>query len=457
MNRKTAWAFVICCSLAVPARGERADLEVRLAWPDGLAVRCGIPFGGSRLELIGAGGAGESVEIVAGLDGPFIRAGPLAATGLLRETAGPLGFGPGSDVRTEATGLRLDASRSARMEVSVQVTLIPGSLAVFWLRTPGDARLCSALSGGFLGGTLGPVRLGPVMLDATAGLGEPGPSKDGQDWIRDGPPHPPQLVLQGAARIRLDLPHVPVAISGGLSAAERAPPGWFAIGTGSIGGGDSGVDLLAAAASAGYLELGGGDDPGGMKAGVRLRLAGLSGRLVVRYVLSIDLPGFGPGPFLGTREEIDVVLERRWSSGAGAWKAGLSASNRIESGADGGQRDDPGGQVSVDWEGDRFVAGLALSIDRDEEVAVKCSLSTGEVFERFSASLEAGCAFGDGATSLSICTSAGLEFDSGEATLHAGFDDAPLTHGGLRDARLSISLGWRVAAPDNPASAGDAR
>jgi hypothetical protein len=454
VNRAAACVFVLCCTLAVRARGDGGDLEVRLAWPGDLVVRCGIPFGASRLVLIGSGGPGGAIRFVAGFDGPFVRAGPLAAAGLLREIAGPLGFRPGTDVGREPTGLRLDASPGTSAEASVQLTLIPEALALFWLRPAGELGLPAGVLDGVLGATLGPVRLGPVRLEAAAALGEPGLSRDGEDWTRDGPPHPPGPALQGGARVRLDLPLVSVAVSAGLSAAERAPPGWFAIGMGTFGNGEVGVDLLAAAASVGYLELGGGDDPGGMKAGVRLRLVGRSGRLVARYILSVDLPGFAPGPFLGTGEGIDIALDRWWPSGAATWTAGLSASNRIESGADGGRRDDPTGRASVGWEADRFVAGLAVDIDRDDGVAVTCSLGTGEIFARTSAALEAGWASGGGAARLRFSATAGREFDSGEATLRAGIDDVPLVRGGLRAARARVSFGWRVTAPADPAPAG---
>lgn len=441
-----ACAFVVCCSLAVPARADGGDLEVRLAWPDGLAVRCGIPIGASRLVLIGDGGTGGSIALAAGLDGPLVRAGPLVPAGLLREIAKPLGFGPGTDVGTQTTGLRLSAPLGARAEASVQVALIPEVLAVFWLRPAEEA----GASGGFLGGALGPARLGPVLLEAAAALGGPGPSEEGEEWIRGGPPHPPGLVLQGAARIRLALPCASAAVSGGLSAAERAPPGWFAIGTASLGRGDIGVDLLAAAASSGYLELGGGDDPGGMRAGLRLRLAGRSGRLVARYVVSADLPGFVPGPWLGTGEEIDIALERWRATVAGTWEAGLCASNRIATDANGGRQDDPAGRVSAGWNGDRFRAGLAVDIGRDDGISVEGALGTGKLLTCATAALESGCTFRDGAACLRLSGRAGLERGSWEATVRAGIDDAPLVRGGLRDARPWISLGWRVTASADP-------
>ena len=444
MNRAAACAFVVCCTLAVRARGDGGNLEVRLAWPDDLVVRCGIPFGASRLVLIGSEGPGGGIGFVAGFDGPYVRAGPLAATGLLRELAGPLGFGPGTDVGREATGLRLDAPFGALPEASVQVTLIPEAFAVFWLRRAGEIGLPGGFLDSVLGATLGPVRLGPVRLEATAALGEPGPSRDGEDWIRDVPSHPPGLAFQAGVRLRLDLPRVSVAVSGGLSAVERAPPGWFAIGTGSFGGGDVGVDLLAAAASAGYLELGGGDDPGGMRAGVRLRLAGRSGRLVARYVLSVDLPGFAPGPFLGTEEEIDVALERRWPSGAGAWEAGLSASNRLESGTDGGQRDDPTGRASVGWEGDRFAAGLAVDIDRDDGVAVTCSLGTGGGAGRTRAVVGARYAISGGAVSLGLSGDVRAMIGVAEVTLRVGVGDVRLEAGHLRGGEPELSVSWKV-------------
>ena len=66
-----------------------------------------------------------------------MRAGPLAETGLLREAAGPLGFGPGTEVTTETTGLRLDGSFAARGEASVQIALLPEVIHLFLLRSSG--------------------------------------------------------------------------------------------------------------------------------------------------------------------------------------------------------------------------------------------------------------------------------------------------------------------------------
>ena len=141
-------------------------------------------------------------------------------------------------------------------------------------------------------------------------------------------------------------------VSGGVSAAERAPPGWFALCTAAAGSGDSGIDLLAAGASRGYLGLGEGSAGGGLRAGVRLRLAGQLGRIDARYVMSVGLPGFVPGPFLPSEEKLAFALERRWPARDGAWEAALDLSNRIEIGQDGeiGRRSvrEPVGRLGFD-------------------------------------------------------------------------------------------------------------
>jgi hypothetical protein len=445
VNRVVISALLLGCSLVAPTRGADRDLEIRLSWPGGVAARCGIPLGSSRLVLIGGDGPGGAIGFVVGLDGSFVRAGPLAEAGLLRVAAGPLDFGPGTEVTSETTGLRLDGSFDAQAEASVQVALLPEVLHLFLLRPPGGAAA--------LGGTLGPLCRGALSLDVAAAVSAAGPPVVDTVWFRDGPPTPPGLVLLGTARIRLGLPHVSAAVSAGASAAERAPPGWFAIGTGSLDVGDSGIDLLAAAASAGYLELGGGDDPGGARAGIRLRLAGRAGRFAAKYARTIDPPGFAAGPFRCTVEALDIRIVRRWPSDAGAWELGLSAKNRIETGADGDCEDDPSGRLSVDRDGGGLRAGFVVDVDRDDGVAVEATFGSAEDTPGTSADIEVRCTFHDGPACLGVAGTLRLMLGAGELMARAGVRDAPLVPRGLRAARPWISFALGVSAPDEPAPA----
>jgi hypothetical protein len=229
-----------------------------------------------------------------------------------------------------------------------------------------------------------------------------------------------------------------------MSAAERAPPGWFTLCTAAAGRGDSGIDLLAAGASRGYLGLGGGSTGGGLRAGMRLRLAGPSGRINARYVMTIGLPGFVPGPFLPSEEELAFALERRWPAGTGAWEASLSASNRIETRPEGAVTDDPSGSVSVGWSSARFHAGVAVDVDRGEGVAAQVTVEATGVGGRGRVGGEVRCAWsGREPASLSICGHTRLARGTGGVLLRAGVRDVRHDSGGLDSGDPWGSVEWR--------------
>jgi hypothetical protein len=442
-------ALALCC-LACPSGAAPGSAEVttRLEWPGSLGIRCGIPLGASFLLLRCGAEPDGPIRLVAGLDSPFARIGPLAAAGLLREAGAPLGFGPGTAVSEEATGLRFDGSMSGSEGFSVQVTLVPEVFALFWLHQEGGP--------GVLGCTISTDR-GPIALDAAAAVSEPGPDSPETEWFLGNALDPAGRVLHGASRISVSLRGFSATVSGGMSAAERAPPGWFALCTATAGRDGTGIDLLAAGASRSYLELGGGSGPGGLRAGARLRLAGMHGRIDARYLMTVGPPGFVPRPFLPSEEELAFALERRWPAEGGAWKTGLSASNRRETGPDGVMDDDPSGSLSVAWDSARLHAGVTIDVARDEGASAEVSADATSAGGRGGAGGEVRCAWsGREPASLSFCGHARFVRDSWEVLLRVGVRNVRFVEGyGLVDPWGSVE--WRVTERAGGASAGRER
>jgi hypothetical protein len=435
MNRAACGVLVLCC-LACPAGAApvAAEVTTRLEWPGSFSVCCGIPIGSAQLLLRAEAEPAGSICFVAGLDSPFARIGPLAAAGLLREAGAPLGFGPGTVVSEEATGLRVDSSMSGPKGFSVQVIMVPEACGMFWWH-PEDGP-------GVLGCMVGTGR-GTITLDAIASVSEPGPDPPGTEWIYGEAPTPSGRVLHGVSRIGIRLRGLSVTVSGGMSAAERAPPGWFALCTAATALGSSGIDLLASGASRSYLGLGGGSAGGGLRAGVRLRLLGPLGRINARYVMSVGLPGFMPGPFLQSEEELAVALERSWPAKVGAWEAALDLLNRIETGPDGVMVDDPSGSLSIGWDSVRFQAGVTVNVDREEGAAVEISVDATGSGGRGGGGGEVRCAWsGYEPASLSVSGHARLLRGSGEWLLRAGVKNVQLGSGGVGDPWGSVE--WCV-------------
>ena len=427
-------AAALCC-LACPsaAAPSAAEAACRIEYPGSIGVRCSVPLGPASLMLSGAAGPDGRIRLVAGLDSPFVRAGPLAAAGLLREAAGPLGFGPGSDVSGEATGLRFDGPGSGRHELSVEVILVPEACSLFWLHPESGSGIlgCTFATGG-----------GSLAFEAAAAVRDPGPGDPAEGWILDDASIPAGRVLNGASRIGVSLPGLSATISAGISAAERAPPGWFALCTAAIGRGGSGFDLVAAGSSSAYLELGGGGMPGGLRAGARVRFAGRLARIHARYLLSVGLPGFVPGPFLPSKEEIAFDLERRWPGGVGAWEAGLDLSNRIETCADGTKIDDPAGTLSAGWSSPRLHAGAAVDVGRDGGIRAGIAIDAAD--PRGVAGGQMRCVWpGDGPPSLSLSGRCRFVRGSWEVLLEAGLTSVRLGSIGTGAPEPWGSLEWR--------------
>jgi hypothetical protein len=428
-----AFCCLVCPSAAAPPA---AEVACRIEYPGSLGVRCSVPLGAAGLLLCGGAGPDGRVRLVAGLDSPFVRAGRLSAAGLLREAAGPLGFDPGSLVSDEATGLRFDGSMSGPQELSVEVILAPETCSLFWLHPETGP--------GILGCTFG-TGGGSLSIEAAAAVCDPGSDGPADGWILDSASIPAGRVLNGASRIGVSLPGLSATISGGISAAERAPPGWFALCTAVLGRGGSGLDLVAAGASATYITLGGGGMPGGLRAGARVRLAGRLARIHARYVLTVGLPGFVPGPFLPSKEELAFDFVRRWPCGVGAWEAGLDLSNRIETGADGTKIDDPTGTLSAGWNSSRLHAGAAVDVDRDGGTRVEVSIDAADSRGRGGAGGQMRCAWpGGGSASLSLSGHCRIVRGSWAVLLEAGVKSVPLGSVGTGAPEPWGSLEWRV-------------
>jgi hypothetical protein len=162
-------------------------------------------------------------------------------------------------------------------------------------------------------------------------------------------------------------------------------------------------------------------------------------------VLSVGLPGFVPGPFLPSEEEFAFTMERRWPCGTGAWEAGLSLSNRIETDADGTKVDDPSGTLSAGWSSSRLHTGAAIDVDRDGGARVEISASTTDPRGRGGTGGEVGCAWsGSDPVCLSLAGHCRFVRGSWEALLQVGVRSIPLESGGTGDPEPWGSLEWRA-------------
>jgi hypothetical protein len=216
------------------------------------------------------------------------------------------------------------------------------------------------------------------------------------------------------------------------------------------------MDVLAAGASRDYLCLGGESSPGGFRAGIRFRLAGSHARFRAGYAISIDQPGFVPGPFLPSEEELVFVMERRWPTRGGTWEAGLSASNRIVTAPDGAASDDPSGSLSAGWDSGRFQAGVTVDVDRDEGAAVEISACAQGPAGKGGAGCEVRCArSGSEDVSLALSAHARFALGAGEGILRAGVQGNRSAAGVIGGVEPWGSLEWRVT--DRPVSPGKAR
>lgn len=441
MVRIARCALALCVLCGPAADAPAAELVARLEWPGGLAVRCEIPVGAADLLLQGEAGPDVPPSFAAGLDAPFVRVGRLAPTGLLRLSMAPLDFGPGSDVLGEATGLRLDRSMSADGETSVALIVAPERLALFRLRADGEP-------GALLGCAAGAGRGGAVAMDGVVAVRENRPEGTPEDaWFAACAPMPAGRALNAAARFALRLPLLTATVSGGMSAAERAPPGWFALGAATIGRGDSGIDVLAAGSTRSYLELGGMRRPGGARVGVRLRYASSDARVQVRYVMSVGCPGYLSGPFLPSEEDIALTLARRWPArGSGAWEADLALANRIEIDVDGATIDDPSGSLSAGWSSARFQARVRVDVDRDDGATIGMAASAIEPDGRWRAGAEASCSLG-GTSAASLSAAGRIQWSGtrGELLLRTGVRNLPAGRGGLHGAAPWASFEWRAS------------
>jgi len=448
MNRIAVCALAACCLAPSAAAASRAaEAVVRLEWSGGFGVRCEVPIGAASLLLGGEADADGPVRFVAGLDSPLVRLGPLAAAGLLREAGNPLGFGPGSTVVEEASGLRLEGSLRAAGGWSAEIMLVPHAVGLFWMDAYRGSHIlgCRYASG----------RRGPLELDAVAAVGGLAAGDAEETWIGECPAAATGRTLHGAARIGARGSGWSATASGGISAAEHAPPGWFVLATAAFRRREVGIDLLAAGASGGYFELGRGALSGGAKAGVRLRLAGERGSVRVGYVVSAGLPGFVPGPFLPTEEELSFIVERNRPARGGEWQASLSASNRIVAAADGTRTDAPSGRISVGWESARLDAGAGLELDRDEGIAAEVSADAATFGRRGRSGGKLRCSWREGEPAcLSVSGSTRFALGAFEVLLQAGVRGVQLSVGVPDGCEPWGAFEWRVREGGNDVPSG---
>ena len=316
-------------------------------------------LGAARLLWIDVRGQGGVSARAFGLCAQGLLVGPVRPTGLLRELADPLGFGPGSDVFGEPSGLRLDTAFSPERR-GVAIGGPPGGCTLYLMRA--GPVLCS----GFLLDRPGLQGAGAELL---LGASEPSAGPPEDRWYLAEPGHPGGLLCHAAARLARRGAGVRGAAAAGLSVGERVPPEGFLRCSLRAEQGRWQGDLLAVAASAGYVSPEGRLGDWSRAVGMRLR--------------------FGPGePFSASGEyRLQTAPARGWPEG---WREA-----REQIGVDlraGGGFGRPGalhGALSCDlcrrFEADGSVdreAAVRLEADADMHLGVagawaRCTLWTG--------------------------------------------------------------------------------
>jgi hypothetical protein len=329
------------------------ELRTRLVLDSEPAPR----LGPVRLLWIDVRGGDRAAERAFGLCTDRFLIGPVLPAGLIRELSRPLGYGPGSDVFSEPSGLRLDTGFSPnRRGLSVGGSS-PG--CTVYLVDAGSA-LCS----GFLL-TPAPRReaSGEVLFGAS-GAEVPAPE---ERWYVEEPDHPGGLLCHGAARVLWRREWLRGSAAGALCCGERIRPGGFL--RFSLHGGHRWweADLLAAAATDAYVSPEGLLGDWSRALGTRLRVGGGEGFSVSAEYRLQAAPARGwPEGYRAARETASAELGARRAFGRfGAARAALSCAlcRRFET--DGTTDRDAGVRLELEGTGRAAGCGLWVGLEAD--------------------------------------------------------------------------------------------
>jgi len=155
-----------------------------------------------------------------GVSSPYLRAGPLALKGLLREIFNPLAYGPGSSVFQERPEIRLERSFSGSSKTGIVFDPVPDHAECFLFHSSGVTK-----AGGSLSVPVGSY-LETHLLFSTS---QPKRETVDDSWFTDRLPFPGDRLIHGATRLALDHPGLFGSLSLGISAGRRIVPGYFTL------------------------------------------------------------------------------------------------------------------------------------------------------------------------------------------------------------------------------------
>jgi hypothetical protein len=277
---------------------------------------------------------GAAGSLAFGVSLPRLRAGTLAPSGLLREAANPLGFGAGSDVFREDTGLRLDGSAGTPARLGVLLMPVAGVLGLYVAE--GQVR------GGELGifAVLQPARGVTVDVLACAAdpdppdpAGQPGPAAQPPSSSGDWYGAPASVGVRGvaAARLRAAGPGMSASITAGVSAGAQGGQGHFLHAAAKAAGRVLSAALLIGVADGGWRNLAGRRSAAEARACARLRVSGPSGAAEADACVEAGMPPFGAGAAVASGLQITGALETGTSLGGALQSFRLEADVSIRS------------------------------------------------------------------------------------------------------------------------------
>jgi hypothetical protein len=357
---------------------------------------------------------------------PWMLIGPLAPTGLFRETANPFGFTPSSQVFSERTGFRLDDSRPLA-DLGMVCMPVPDVLGLYCrlLRDgpPEYGVFASLLSESGFG------------AEGLVSLSSPPPGAFGDDWFRTAGTFPGGSLVISAGRCMIVLPGL--AMEAGVSASfgDRVGPGLAWHVQASAHGLRAQAAVVFSRAEGPAAEPGGGmpgaESQFGFSAGVRCA----PGCARLGYAITVGRPGFVPGPFRRTAEKLTLTLEHSlWRAADLQLLARAEAEKRIERDEHGAQEETTDSRWSLKGRVRTFEAAAGIAIAEGEGTAVFFSgvLPHAGAIPRVSLAVHLDRLNG-GRPELTASGSVRFERDECALSLEAGVDRIPMT---------AVGSGW---------------
>ena len=312
-----ARAFALAAAIRIPALPLVGGIESTYEWPGTLSLRCEISGGDSRIQLLVPADGAPAV----GAAFPWLRLGPLAPSGLLREAANPLGYSAGSDVFVEPTRLLLDMSIPCG---GIGFLFMPAdeSLGLFWREsTEGIGQV-----GFFASVVPGTGLRGEGFLSVS----RPQPECTGEGWYATSLPYPGGMLFVAATRLLGEIPPGVLSATIGASAGENVAPASFLHLQLSAEAPGARASLLFGRVDRAYRSPSGSSSANCLEAAGAFAFAFPVGSASLRCSLFLRQPGFAPSLFIGTVEKVEIGFERVLARESGGFaSAGIEAAKSV--------------------------------------------------------------------------------------------------------------------------------